>query len=226
MKSGFTMVELLVVVAVVFLGFIVFFSYFGHGTWPESKFNKTRKYQQQIAAGLLQYKDDNDQFFPSGAVFRSGNPHWLGGSVAGKPGSLDQGRPLASYVKDLAVFESPLDTGTSAFDNPQHCYTAWGTSYLWAAKDIPEVGITGMLGRKYTDPLLAASSLKIMTFEPTLCVTKRPLPKKDQWHGPETRAIASFLDGHAEMVKPAPPQSEPLTQERLELIIRDKRPYY
>jgi prepilin-type N-terminal cleavage/methylation domain-containing protein len=226
MKSGFTLVELLVVVVIVFLVALFLFPRVTCGPGRSSPDSKCRRIQQQIAAGLLQYKDDHDQLFPSEADFKGGNPFWLGGGIANKPGTLDRGRPLAQYIRDQAIFECPRDAGTSAFDNPMHCYTDWGTSYLWAAKDIPEVGITGMLGRKYTDPLLAASSLKIMTFEPILCVTNRPLPKKDQWHGRGPRGLASFLDGHAEMVNQAPPQPEPLTREGLEQVIRDKRPYY
>ena len=226
MKSGFTLVELLVVVVIVF--FLTHFLFREKcGLSSDSTTAQICKInQKQFIAALLQFKDDHDYRFPAEANFNGGNPFWLGGAIANEPGTLDPKRPLTVYLRDPKIFKCPHDTGTSAFDNPKHCYTSWGTSYLWAAKDIPEVGITGMLGRKYTDPLLGASSLKIMTFEPPLCATKRPLPKKDQWYGPEPRSLASFVDGHVDLVKQAPPQTEPMTEAGFARLDEEKRWYY
>lgn len=86
--------------------------------------------QRQITVGLLQFKDDHDYRFPSEADFKGGNPFWVGGGIADMPGTLDPARPLASYIRDAEIFECPRDMGTSAFDHPKHCYTAWGSSYL------------------------------------------------------------------------------------------------
>jgi Prokaryotic N-terminal methylation motif len=226
MKSGFTLVELLVVVVIVFL--LTHFLFCERcGLSSDSKSAQICKInQKQFIAALLQFKDDHDYRFPAEANSNGGNPFWVGGGIADMPGTLDPKRPLAVYIRDPKIFKCPRDTGTSAFDNPQHCYTSWGTSYLWAAKDIPEVGITGMLGRKYTDPLLSVSSLKIMTFEPPLCATQLPLPKKDQWHGPVPLSTASFLDGHVDMVKQARPKSGPMDVEGLNRLVEEKRPYY
>ena len=227
MKPRFTLWELCVLVSAVLSLAILLVPAMLGGTCRGYWMTTCKNNQRQIATGLLQFKDDHDYRFPSEADFKGGNPFWVGGGIADRPGTLDPARPLAKYVRDWEMFECPLDSGTSAFDNPQHCYTAWGTSYLWAAKDIPEVGITGMLGRKYTDPLLGASSLKIMTFEPTLCATQRPLPKQDQWHGSGPGWVIIFMDGHADLVKnPAPPRSGPMDEKGLARLSEEKRPYY
>lgn len=206
---GFTLVELLVVIAII--GLLAAFLFPAiRGAMREAQAGKCRKQVQQLCAGMLQYKDDNDQFFPGSALLKdagTAKKGLAGGAKGGGNAALDKDRALYASIKDPEVFQCPSDRGS---DNPPSDTTDFfvehGSSYIYAGTDGP--GILGLKGdgtdkgRKYTDPFLAASSLKVVFFEPTFYgAAGKPTSNKALWHDSNRASILGFLDGHAEKIR-------------------------
>lgn len=87
--TGFTLIEALVVVAIVVILAAIFFPVFGrsHG----STRNSCQSNLKQISLGIKQYESDNNDRFPPVAVARSG--YWAGS--------------IQPYLKSWQIFQCP-----------------------------------------------------------------------------------------------------------------------
>lgn len=237
---GFTLVELLVVIAII--GLLAAFLFPAiRGAMREAQASKCSKQVQQLCAGMLQYKDDNDQFFPGTTLLKdagTAKKGMAGGARGGGDASLDKDRALYASVKDPEVFQCPSDRGS---DNPPSDTTDFfvehGSSYIYAGTDGP--GILGMngdkaKGRKYTDPFLQASSLKVIFFEPTFYGSAgKPTSNKALWHDSNRASILGYLDGHAKKERVdsntkvyGAGLAANAAKAELDKLMQDKRQYY
>jgi prepilin-type N-terminal cleavage/methylation domain-containing protein len=207
-RRGFTLIELLVVIAII--GLLAAFLFPAvRGAMRSAQTSRSKSNMKQIVAGTLQYKDDNDYFFPNkdkledaGSVAKS----LAGGAKGDGDRTLDPDRALYTFIRDSEIFESPSDRG--AKDKPVSCasvYEKYGSSYLYVGNST--VGLMGMTvgnnGRKYTDPYLGASSLKILYYEPPFLNPAGKADTQAQWHDTVVGTVAGFLDGHVDFVKKA-----------------------
>jgi prepilin-type N-terminal cleavage/methylation domain-containing protein len=237
---GFTLVELLVVIAII--GLLAAFLFPAiRGAMREAQAAKCRKQVQQLCAGILQYKDDNDQFFPGTALLKdagTAKKGLAGGAKGTGDAALDKDRALYASIKDSEVFQCPSDRGSDAPPSTTtDFYVEFGSSYLYAGTDGP--GILGMSGdkakgRKYTDPFLNASSLKVLFFEPTFYgAAGKPTSNKALWHDSNRASILGFLDGHAEKIRVdtngkvyGSGMTADKAKAELDLLMQSKRQYY
>ena len=84
--------------------------------------------QKQIGLAFMMYAGDNDESYPALTNWAtSGGKQGKSSLYSGT--TAPQRRPLNKYAASVGVFLCPSDKGDSlhGFD---HCYTAWGTSYL------------------------------------------------------------------------------------------------
>ena len=76
----------------------------------------------------MMYAGDNDEFYPTLTNWAtSGGKAGNSNAYSGRTEVKD--RPLNAYAQSVEVFACPSDKGDS-LSNVDHCYTAWGTSYL------------------------------------------------------------------------------------------------
>jgi prepilin-type N-terminal cleavage/methylation domain-containing protein len=234
---AFTLIELLVVIAII--GMLAAFLFPAiRNAMREAQAARCRKQIGQVLAGLLQYKDDNDLFFPGKTLLKdagSASKSLAGGSLGGGDVTLDKDRALYTYVRDPEVFRCGSDRGSVA---PPAATTEFsdqfGSSYLYAGENNSATGILGLFGgkdkgRKYTDPYLGASSLKIIFYEPTFFGAPGKVEPKLQWHDANRATMAAFLDGHSEKVKADSVKTVwdgPDAETALENLRLSKRVYY
>jgi general secretion pathway protein G len=245
-QRGFTLIELLVVIAII--GLLAAFLFPAvKGAYRAAQTNTAKSNVRQVVAATLQFKDDNGLYFPGTANNQlktpTGGPaaSLIGGSKGKGDRSLDPERALYKYLKDVAVFESPSDRGAKS-SPPGACanyFEEHGSSFLYVGNNVADCGLLGMngvspaKGRKYTDPALGASSLKILFYEPCFFGSAGKIPKDDpqaQWHDQNRSTVAGFLDGHAEMVRKDANKTVygggANVDNELRLLGESKRPYY
>ena len=129
---GFTLVELLIVVAIIGVLFAILFSVFA--TAPE----KARRIsclsnEKQLAIAFAQYEQESNEQYPNGSVRRTG---WEPPSEAPPSGEGWAGQ-IYPYVKSTAVFECPNDPTPAA---PPAQRVSYGyNNWLLAPADISAV---------------------------------------------------------------------------------------
>ncbi|MFL2911686.1 MAG: type II secretion system protein [Limisphaerales bacterium] len=127
LKWGFTLIELLVVIAIIAIlaGLLL----------PALARSKAKAHnikcisnQKQIGLSFMMYAGDNDESYPTLTNWAtSGGKKGNSNAYSGRTEIKD--RPLNGYTQSVEVFLCPSDKGDS-LSNVDHCFTAWGTSYL------------------------------------------------------------------------------------------------
>lgn len=185
-KHGFTRSELLVVIGVVFFLFLLI----GPGTHPRAR------------RAVLRTKCINNLSQISKATMIDVMDHYLTWATNltywNSPSVL-------TTLSARAVLECPADRGAILW--PTNCtsvFETMGTSYAFAWTGVPSAGISGTFGAnepiKLSDSRLAMSSKKIIFFEPTLHEDNPVSDSRTKWHFDGRAGVASFLDGHAELL--------------------------
>ena len=204
-KSGFTLVEMLVVIAIIGILAAVVLPAIS-GAKLAANASKSVNNCREIGKAMMMYVNDNKWYLPKApeddSTWTAG---WMNIGGAGADGKIDSNRPLSDYLGSVIMFESPGDkgaTGGACGAASPTAYAQYGTSYAWSKSDVGAV--MGVEGKKVTIPLLkAGSAKKIIVFELPwqLNGTSTALAKKDNWYNKtKLRAACAFLDGHGEMV--------------------------
>ena len=207
-KTGFTLIELLVVIAIIGILAAILFPVIGSALRKAKTVQCVGNLKQQMTAMMI-YIDGNRTRLPgTGSPTKNGkwsspNESTYGGATAGTQ-SLDGGRPLNRELKDVEVYECPLDkggsgAGTSAFDSKGTSYVyAWvGANGVETVKD-PKSSANGK-GKLIADSTLAFATKKIILYDYSFKSTGGgTISNTDAWHHPKKRGgVAGYLDGHA-----------------------------
>lgn len=142
MKRAFTMIEILMVIAIIALLAALLFPAFARAK-KAAKSTVCISNLRQIAQGMLMYMGDNDDYFPW-AVDNSDRLHpeqWVSDPFFHSqiPNMPLMQTVLEPYLKGGQVFHCPMDSGTLVLDdhfplafvgNPTD-FTTFGSSYLY-----------------------------------------------------------------------------------------------
>ena len=126
-RKGFTLIELLVVIAIIAILASLLLPALARS---KAKANNVKciSNQKQIGLAFMMYTGDNDESYPTLTNWAtSGGKQGKSSLYSGR--TLPQHRPLNKYAASAGVFLCPSDKGDS-LHNIDHCYNAWGTSYL------------------------------------------------------------------------------------------------
>src|SRR5580693_5940242 len=96
-KTGFTLIELLVVIAIIAIIAAILFPVFASAR-EKARQTTCVSNEKQIALGVLQYVQDNDEYMPSGRPSYTGAQH--GVAWAGE---------VYGYIKSTSIFACPDD---------------------------------------------------------------------------------------------------------------------
>lgn len=188
-RFGFTMIELLVVIAIIAILSGLLLPAITKGR------DKARQAQcisnvRQVTLGVLMYVQEpaNRLKFPN----ETGSELRIGGAVNGTSNkTLDNTRPLAPFVRDVKVFECPMDR--------LNRFRANGNSYLYArVDDNSEARIGGLGGRSLTT--VSSPSKKAVIYEPPLTQPNSQMDNSYRWHDTRPASVIGFVDGHADFI--------------------------
>ena len=170
-RTGFTLIELLVVIAIIGILAAILFPVIGSALRKAKTVQCVGNLKQQMTSMMI-YIDSNRTRLPgTGSPTKAGT--WASASAStyggARPGtqSLDSSRPLNREIKDVQVFECPLDkggagVGSSAFDTN-------GASYLYAWTSVAGIEAVkdtkSAKGKLMADKTLAFSTKKIILFD-------------------------------------------------------------
>ncbi|MBW3637627.1 MAG: DUF1559 domain-containing protein [Armatimonadetes bacterium] len=101
--KGFTLIELLVVIAIIAILAAILFPVFGRAR-ENARRSSCQSNLKQIALGIIQYRQDNDEKFPSAITL----------FVTGSLGWASSAQP---YLKSTQVFQCPSETNGPANKN-------------------------------------------------------------------------------------------------------------
>lgn len=120
-RRGFTLIELLVVIAIIAILAAILFPVFAKAR-EKARQASCQSNEKQLALGLLQYVQDNDETFPPGA--NGGGRGWAG--------------EIYTYVKSTGVYKCPDDPTPVNFNlasnlTPPHVPVSYGMNTNLAA---------------------------------------------------------------------------------------------
>jgi prepilin-type N-terminal cleavage/methylation domain-containing protein/prepilin-type processing-associated H-X9-DG protein len=119
-NKAFTLIELLVVIAIIAILVAILFPVFAQAR-EKARQTSCLSNEKQISLALLMYTQDYDECFPISV--------WWGAFNVGTPGADGWIASIQPYVKNLAVFGCPSDSG--AFKNaPDPAGYPWDGVYL------------------------------------------------------------------------------------------------
>lgn len=153
-RSAFTLVELLIVIAIVSLLAAILFPVFGRAR-ENARRSSCQSNLKQITLGIKQYSQDYDEKFPLGPNFPEDNTDFTTGWAA----------TVQPYVKNLQVYHCPSDKKPSS-ENPKD----EGYIDYWYNAALSWNGLFGSLGTAnyrtgVSEAALANSPLTIMLGE-------------------------------------------------------------
>jgi prepilin-type N-terminal cleavage/methylation domain-containing protein/prepilin-type processing-associated H-X9-DG protein len=96
-KRGFTLIELLVVIAIIAILAAILFPVFAKAR-EKARQASCASNEKQIGLGIIQYVQDNDEFYPTARDFNA-RGNWA--------------QQIYPYVKSLGVFKCPSNTASS-----------------------------------------------------------------------------------------------------------------
>jgi prepilin-type N-terminal cleavage/methylation domain-containing protein/prepilin-type processing-associated H-X9-DG protein len=97
-RNAFTLIELLVVIAIIALLAAILFPVFARAR-ENARRSTCSNNLKQLGVGLIQYVQDNDEFFPPGTNL----------GVAGGTGDRGWAGPIYPYVKNTQLYKCPND---------------------------------------------------------------------------------------------------------------------
>jgi prepilin-type N-terminal cleavage/methylation domain-containing protein/prepilin-type processing-associated H-X9-DG protein len=127
MKKGFTLIELIVVIAIVLILAAILFPVFSRGKWPATK-SSCMSNLKQVGLGFLQYTNDYDGLYPRTAMPIESS-HKTKEYPDGVYGWADVLQP---YLKSTVIYQCPTEGRGPEYPKPQNAdYTDyWFNSRL------------------------------------------------------------------------------------------------
>ena len=138
-RAGFTLIELLVVIAIIAILAAILFPVFAKAREKARQISCLSN-EKQLGLGLLQYNQDNDEYFPAG-VPTAGGAYYGGSGWAGE---------IYPYVKSTGVYKCPDDPTANGLGSGGQTLTPVSYAINYAAVD------SGANGTPFNNPVKLA----------------------------------------------------------------------
>ncbi len=136
-RSGFTLIELLVVIAIIAILAAILFPVFAKAR-EKARQASCQSNLKQFALVFQMYASDYDEVFPYNYYVHVGPITYPNGVVAGAGGAFLWMHEIYPYVKNVAMFNCPSNSGRwdgGYYWSPQACYgyNRWLGRYPWSS---------------------------------------------------------------------------------------------
>jgi len=148
-RSAFTLIELLVVIAIISILAAILFPAFVKAR-EQARRAACMSNEKQLGLAILQYSQDNDEYFPNGILETRNGRIWQGEGWAGQ---------CSSYIRSLPLMRCPSDPTTAA--SPHEAPISYGYNINFVAPG--EVYDNDIIGRKHSE--ISAPGTTVLLFE-------------------------------------------------------------